>query len=48
MKINKLFNLALVLFGAFYLTSCHEMDLFTKDQIGPDNLWKSERYNEMG
>lgn len=48
MKINKLFNLALVLFGSFYLTSCHEMDLFPQDQLGPDNFWKSERDIEMG
>ena len=48
MKINKLFNLALVLFGSLYLTSCHEMDLFPQDQLGPDNFWKSERDIEMG
>ena len=48
MKINKLFNWALVLLGSLYLTSCHEMDLFPQDQLGPDNFWKSERDIEMG
>lgn len=48
MKVNKLLEGFLISICVLILSSCHEMDLFPQDQLGPDNFWKSEKDIEMG
>lgn len=45
--INYIKGMILVGFTMMF-TSCYEMDLYPKDQLGPDNFWKTERDIQMG
>lgn len=48
MKIINIISTFFLLGCCCNLTSCHDMDLFPQDQLGPDSFWKSEQDVEMG
>jgi len=48
MKTIKYITGAILLGITLTFTSCYDMDLFPKTQLGPDNFWKTERDIQMG